>query len=161
MVNLLAKRIVVLAEESPIRPSEVSDIDDMKDVFPPASPLAVFAVETATLTVAPPVVGHGSRSSVKGDDEWRPFPEQELSLAQYARQVVERFDFQAEVSAIRTVGDPHTRRPGIILIDPWFIADDDGRSRWSPPSGSCPGGSCHCWSWISPAILARGNSPTR
>jgi FxsC-like protein len=106
----------------------VSDIDDMKDVFPPASPLAVFAVETATLTVAPPVVGHGSRSSVKGDDEWRPFPEQELSLTQHARQVIERFDFQVEVSSIRTVGDPNTRGPGIILIDPWFIADDDGRS---------------------------------
>jgi len=128
VVDELAARIVVLAENLPIEPSEVQDIDKMTSPFSPDSRLAVFAIETAaptTSTVAPghDPSGYGDRSA-----DWRPFPHQELPLAEYARQVAERLDFRAEVSGIKTVHDEPVRRPGIILIDPWFIADDQGRS---------------------------------
>jgi hypothetical protein len=40
-------------------------------------------------------VGAGRSSGAYGDTAllWRPFPGQELPLAEYARQIVERFDF--------------------------------------------------------------------
>ena len=47
VVSLLARKIVMLAEESPIRPSEVPDIDETPSAFSLDSPLAVFIVETA------------------------------------------------------------------------------------------------------------------
>jgi FxsC-like protein len=126
IVNLLAKEIVTVAEESPIRSSEVPDIDEMRSAFAPGSPLAIFAIETVTPTGR--AVATGRDHGRHGDGEWRPFPEQDRSLAQYVRQVVERFDFQAEVGELDTDIDPATRRPGIILIDPWFIADETGQS---------------------------------
>jgi FxsC-like protein len=153
VVNLLAKRIVVLAEGSPIRPSEVPDIDEMKSAFALGSPLAVFAVETATPTARTVAMGHDPHGNGEGDGEWRPFPHQEFPLTQYARQVVERFDFQAEVSTIKTVADPRTRRPGIILIDPWFIADEDGRSALRSAVQQLP-------RWVLPLlILDQPNDP--
>ena len=127
VVNLLAKEIVALAEESPIHPSEVPDIDEMKNAFTPGSPLAVFAIETAVPTAHIAARGNDPHGAGGIDARWRPFPQQEHLLAQYASQVVERFGFQAEVRTIKTISDPRARRPGIILIDPWFIADEAGR----------------------------------
>ena len=142
VVNLLAKEIVVIAEKSPIDPSEVPDIDEMESAFRPESRLAVFAIETAAPTArAAALRGHG-----ESDVEWRPFPQQDLPLAQYAGQVIERFDFQAEVSEIKTVSDQRTRRPGIILIDPWFIADEKGRSALESAVNQLP-------RWVLPLLI--------
>lgn len=146
VVNLLAKGIVVLAEESPIRPSEVPDIDEMKSAFPPTSPLAIFAVETATPAARESGTGYDSLDPGESDDEWRPFPQQELPLTQYASHVIERFDFQVEVSRIKKVSDPRTRRPGIILIDPWFIADDNGQSELQSALRQLP-------RWVLPLLI--------
>ena len=74
----------------------------------PEPPLYVFTVETATPSASAPDTRYDDDSS----SGWRPFPGQEHPLAEYARQIVERFDFKAEVSEIRSVHDPSTRRPG-------------------------------------------------
>lgn len=126
VVNAVAKRIVALAEKSPIKPTEVPDIDEMQSVFTPQSRLSVFAIETAAPTAGTVVRDGGPRRYGATSTLWRPFPYQELPLAEYARQVAERFDFDARVSEI-TPRDPQARRPGIILIDPWLIADGQGR----------------------------------
>jgi FxsC-like protein len=127
VVNVLAKRIVLLAEKSPIRSSEVPDIDEMESAFTSKPHLSVFAIETAAPTVSTIVPDRDTRGYGEISTAWHPFPQQEVPLAEYARQVAERLDFKAEVSGIRTVRDPRARRPGIIVIDPWFIADDNGR----------------------------------
>ena len=151
VVRLLAKEIVTIAEESPIRPSEVPDIDEMSNAFAPGSPLATFAIEIATPTDR--ALATGRDPSHPGDGGWRPFPEQDQSLTQYARQVVERFDFEAEVSKLKTVGDPGARRPGIILIDPWFIADEAGRSALKSAVKDLP-------RWVLPlTILVQPDDP--
>jgi FxsC-like protein len=128
VVDELATRIVVLAENSPIEPLEVQDIDKMTSPFSPDTRLAVFAIETAAPTTGTVAAGHDPRGYGEHSADWRPFPDQEISLAEYAGRVAERLDFRAEVSGIKMVHDEPVRRPGIILIDPWFIADAQGRS---------------------------------
>jgi FxsC-like protein len=146
VLKILAKKIVVLAEEFPIRPSEVPDIDEMTSEFALGSPLAVFAIETARPASPTVATGRDQDDAPASDAEWRSFPGQEYPLTQYARQIVERFDFQAEISAIKAVSDPRTRRPGIILIDPRFIADEAGRSALGSAIRQLP-------RWVLPLVI--------
>lgn len=108
--------------------SGASGIDEMTSVFAPGSPLAVFTVEIAVPAGGAPVAGCDVCGDGENSAEWRPFPLQEHALADYAKQIVERFGFKAEVGVIGVVGNPWARGPGIILIDPRFIADEKGRS---------------------------------
>lgn len=154
VVNVLAQRIVVLAEKSPIGPSAVPHVEKMKSAFQPESRLAVFAIETAAPTARTITAGHEPRGYGQNSAEWRPFPRQELPLAQYARQVAERFDFQAEVSEIRTIREPRTRKPGIILIDPWFIADKNGQAVLESAVDQLP-------RWVLPLLILGQPSDAR
>lgn len=109
-------------------PSEITDIAD-ENAWPSPQPgLGVFVIETAALTARTVPAGHDPRGYGETSADWRPFPGQRVSLAQQVRQVAERRDFKGEISGIKSVRDPDTSRPGIILIDPWFIADEAGRS---------------------------------
>ncbi|MGH3223455.1 MAG: TIR-like protein FxsC [Streptosporangiaceae bacterium] len=128
IVNQVARRIVLLVEQSPIGPSEAPDFDQVESAFMPEPQLPVFVIETAAPTAQTVAAGRDLRGYGGTSIEWRPFTEQELPLAEHARQVAERFDFKAEVTAIKTVRDPGIRRPGIILIDPWFMASETGQA---------------------------------
>jgi len=127
VVDQLAERVVAVAERSPLAPSAVPDIDEMKSAFRPEARLAKFAVAVAAPTQR--TVPAGGDPGCYGDSsiKWRPFPGQELSLAEYARQVAERLDFEVEFTSLDEACDPAAGRPGIVLVDPWFIADDHGR----------------------------------
>jgi FxsC-like protein len=60
-------------------------------------------------------------------DKWRPYPnDQELSLADYAQLLAEQMDFAVLVASLTKPGDRLTSRPGVLIIDPWFISDDRG-----------------------------------
>jgi FxsC-like protein len=124
----------------------VQDIDEMTSPFAPDSRLAVFTIETAAPTTSTVAAGHDPSGYGEDGADWRPFPHQELSLAEYAGQVAERLDFKAEVSGIKAVRDKSRRRPGIILIDPWFIADDDGRSALESAVDEIP-------RWVLPLLV--------
>lgn len=129
VLNRLAARIVEIAESNPVgpvAPSSVPDIASAASGFSPGAPLANFDVEIAAPTAA--TVPVGSSLGRYGDTAlvWRPFPGQELPLAEYARQIIERFDFQATVSEVEITRDRH--RPGIIIIDPVLAATETGRA---------------------------------
>ena len=109
-------------------PTEIPDIADEKALPTPQRRLRVFAIETAGLTAGTVPAGRDPRGYGEASADWRPFTGQRVSLAQHVRQIAERRNFKAEVSGIKSVRDPGSRRPGIILIDPWFIADEAGRS---------------------------------
>lgn len=126
VVSLLARKIVTIAEGLPILPSEAPDIDELASAFALEAPLAIFTVRIAKPARRP--VNAERDLSRHSDNEWRPFPGQELSLTHYAKQVVERFDFRAEVGELRAATGQDNRWPGIILIHPWFIAAEAGRS---------------------------------
>ena len=146
VVDKLAQRIVVLAESARIEPSEVPDIDKTPSPFTSGPPLAVFAIEVAAPTSRTAAAIHNPSAYGRSDTEWHPFAQQRLPLADDARQVVERLDFKAEVSGITTAKDPLTRRPGIILIDPWFIADENGRSALASAVENLP-------RWVLPLLI--------
>ena len=55
---------------------------------------------------------------------WRPFfREQELPLADYAAIAAEQLDFAVQVTDIAKAHELFSRAPGVILIDPWYIAE--------------------------------------
>jgi hypothetical protein len=110
----------------------VQGTGEMNNDYPPESPLGVFTVEIA----AP-----GGSSA-----DWRPFPAQELSLAEYARQIAERFDLKVEVIELTADRDLDTSRPGIILIDPRFMTIQGGRSALEAAVAELP-------KWVLPLII--------
>jgi len=128
VLDELADRIVTVAQESPLEPSDVPDIDMMESEFLTRAPLAVFTVEVAapmahTLPTGRDDAGYGADGT-----EWSPFPGQRLPLAEYVKQIAERLDFEVDVSDLGNAADSGDRGPGIVLIDPWYIADGEGRS---------------------------------
>ena len=134
--------------------SEVPDIDEMKSATMPIPPLSVFTVETAAPTIRTVVAGHDRQGYGERSTDWRPFPHQALSLAECASQVVEGLDFKAEISEISTARDPRTRKPGIILIDPWFIADENGRDVLESVVENLP-------RWVMPLLVLDRPDDTR
>ena len=156
VVNSAARRIVELAEDSPIMPSEVPDIDNMESPFTTEQHLSVFVIETAAPTVSTVTSERSHRGYGESSSDWRPFSQQERSLAEYAGQVARRLDFKPEARDIRTVSDPRDRRPGIILIDPWFIADISGRMALASAVENLP-------RWVLPLVIVDhpGDASTR
>ena len=110
----------------------MTDTSDMNSGYLAQTPVGVFTIEIAT---------PGGSSA-----DWRPFPAQELPLAEYARQIVERFDFKAEVIELTADHDPDTGRPGIIVIDPRFTTIPDGRAALEASVARLP-------EWILPMIV--------
>lgn len=105
---------------------------EMNSDYLPEPPLGVFTIEIAAL---------GGSSA-----DWRPFPEQELPLAEYARQIIERFDLKAEVIELTADRDLNTSRPGIIVIDPQFMTIPGGRASLEAAVAGLP-------KWILPMII--------
>jgi FxsC-like protein len=127
VVRRLASRIVELAETAPIGPSAVPDIDEVRSPFSPEASGVAFGISVAApASSAVPAdrdrVGYGE-SGV----EWRPYPsEQQLPLAEYAQRIAEQMDFAGIVADVEKRGIQLANRPGVVLIDPWFIADESG-----------------------------------
>jgi FxsC-like protein len=136
-VDRLAAQIVQLAERDPIvpvAPSQVPDISEAVSAFSPSAPLTSFAIEIAAPTVA---TVPGDRSPDPYGDtalQWRPFG-QEFPLAHYAKQIIERFNFDAKVSEVGSTRDTTRQRPGIIVIDPAFAATEAGRAALASLAG--------------------------
>ncbi len=153
VVDQLAARIVDLAENEPLGPSVVPDVDETDSEFSPDAVTAVFSVTVAAPArpVLPtlPALPHGPDPACYGDlgVGWRPFPqEQELSLAYYAAQVAEQLDFGVVVTDIEMPGHVLGHRPGIILIDPWFVARDQKQYALRSYLQGLP-------SWVLPLIV--------
>jgi FxsC-like protein len=93
----------------------------------PQASLTLFSIHT--IAPARDSAAPGDDTSGYGADstQWRPFPGQELPLAEYARLVAQRFDFEARVSGIEKTREKGQRGPEILLIDPWFITSEAGR----------------------------------
>jgi len=147
VVDRLAARIVELAETAPVAPSAAPDIDDVQSAFNPEASAAVFAVAVAapTLLHLPAdrdPAGYGERAI-----DWRAYPDdQELPLAEYAAQVTEQLDFAVVVEGIEKPGSLPDSMPGVILIDPWFIADGRGLDALQSLVTGLP-------SWILPLLV--------
>jgi FxsC-like protein len=155
----LAAKIVELAEHAPIQPSEVEDIDAVTNKFNPEASAAVFAVAVAAPALKTLPDGADRTSYRDSSDAWRPFPrEQKLSLAEYAGRVAERLDFAVRISSIekttQKTEDALSSRPGVILIDPWFIADKERMGTLRSFVRDMP-------SWVLPLLVIGSPQDTR
>ena len=147
VVSELAESIVTVAQEFQLQPSAVQDIDMTQSEFWPGAALAKFTIEVAAPTARS---GRPVRTPAEyGADsiEWRPFAGQ-VPLAEYAKQVAERLDFEVEVSGLRK--GSANRGPGIILIDPRFAVDERGRKLLQSEVSQVP-------RWVLPLLIT--NSP--
>jgi FxsC-like protein len=144
VVARLAERIIRTATESPLAPSAVPDIDAVGSAFLPAAPLSVFAVTVAAPTAAmvPDPQRYGDASVA-----WRPFPQVETPLADFAAHVFERLDFEVRVSGIDANDEQVPRRPGILLIDPRLIDHAGGRAALTDAIRDLP-------RWVLPVIVS-------
>jgi FxsC-like protein len=153
VVDRLARRIVELAEDAPVGPSAVPDIDETESAFGDDGSLGLAVAVAAPTAGALPAGRDAGRYGETGED-WRPFrEEQELPLTAYAEDVAERLDFAAEVIDIgrrNRLVDQHGDRlgdgPGIVLIDPWFAATRDGPAVLRTVFAGLP-------SWVLPLIV--------
>lgn len=154
-IDRLAVQIVELAERDPIEsvePSRVGDVAKTPSEFPASRPLPVFNVDIIAPTSASAPPGRDPRSYGATPAQWRPFPVQQVSLAEHARQLIEQFDFDVRVGAAT---GPVARRPGIIMIDPAFIADKAGRDSLRAVADALP-------RWVLPlVVVAPDDAPTR
>jgi FxsC-like protein len=123
IVDRVTERIIALVQESPLDPSAVPDIEEMESRLRPRAPLAYFVVAVAAPTRRAVPQGGDPGSYGDSSTRWQPFRGQEFALAEYAQQVAERHDFQVEFTSIEEACNPAAGKPGIILIDPWFVAD--------------------------------------
>lgn len=149
VVDRMAAQIVEIAERDPIepvQPDKVGDIEKATSAFPAARPLSVFSIQVAAPTAANAPENRDPAAYGDSSADWRPFVDQNLSLAEYARQVIERFDFDVRISEIGLAGDLAGRRPGIIVIDPSFIVDEAGRTSLAAVAAKLP-------RWVMPLVV--------
>jgi FxsC-like protein len=151
VLNRLATRIVDIAESNPVdpvAPSHLPDIRQVQSAFLPSAPLASFDIEIAAPTSATAPVGRSPGPYGETALLWRPFLGQELPLAEYARQIIERFDFNAEVSEAGIAKDTTLQRPGIIIIDAALAATESGQAALASLAGFPR--------WVLPLLVSSG-----
>ena len=150
VVDRMGAQIVEIAESDPIDPVEpeiVGDIEKAPSAFEAARrQLPVFFIQVAAPTTATAPAGRDLRGYGDASVDWHPFSEQQGSLADYARLVSERFDFDVRVTELGSAGDLARRRPGIIVIDPSFIATEAGRAALAAAAAKLP-------RWVLPLVV--------
>jgi FxsC-like protein len=149
MVDGLGAQIVEIAERDPIEPVEpdrIGDIGKAPSAFPAARPLPVFFIQVAARTAENVPEDRDLRDYGSTPADWRAFPGQKLSLAEYAGEVTERFDFDVRITEIGLADERVAGRPGIIVIDPAFIADEWGREMLTAAAAKLP-------RWVLPLIV--------
>jgi hypothetical protein len=131
------------AEESPAQLPEVPDIDQTNVPCAPESRLSIFMVETAALTKSTVMPDHDPRVYGESSSDWRPFPQQELPLTDYAEQVVGRLLVaEAERQYLRYRGQCRNRQkassPSNTQPNPGHPLRPDGHVSAADSSASTP-----------------------
>jgi FxsC-like protein len=124
VVDRLAGRIVRIAEAAPVRPSPVPDISQVQSKFKPEPGAAIFIVAVAASSRHEAAYGSNQMTYGPSGSSWRPFEwNLEFSLADYAAVAAEQFSFVAKVAELDETS-LFSRAPGVVLIDPWYAADE-------------------------------------
>jgi FxsC-like protein len=155
IVERLAAQIVELAERSPLTPSATPDFEEVQSPFCPETSAVVFVVAVAAGSSPGASSGGADGPHVTSHVAWRPFPEiQDVSLAEYAATVAEQLDFAVFVMDLDKAEAEFGRNPGVILIDPWYVADEKGLRELRRVVGRLP-------PWILPVLVVNPGADRR
>ena len=154
VVNRLAAQVIWAAESDPTAPVEQKKLEagTRAYLFPPNRSRPIFNIEVAAPTSANAPASSDPKAYGETPEEWHPFPGQELAPAEYARQLIQRFDFDARISELSVAVDPAGRRPGIIVIDPAFAAHETGRAALRAVASTLP-------RWVLPLVVVAPDDP--
>ena len=146
----MAAQIVEIAERDPIEPVEPDEGRRHREGAERVPGREARSRSSSSRSRAPTTASAPEDRDLRGygdaPEEWHPFSEQKLSLAEYARLVSERFDFDVRVTELGLAGDLAGRRPGIIVIDPLFIATEAGRAALAAVAAKLP-------RWVFPLVV--------
>ncbi len=111
ILERMARRIVEVAENSPLGPSWAPPPEDLPGT-PPAETQFVVAV-----------------AGPSGADSWRPFGNGQTSpLAQYVAQTAERLGLPSRTVSLADDPQVGGQSAAVVLIDPWAVADPAARA---------------------------------
>jgi FxsC-like protein len=154
-VRRLAAHIVDLAENSPVRPSDAPDIDQVQSEFRPEANGLAFAVTVAAPAATALSAGRDRTGYRAHSVDWRPYPGgQELPLAQHAARIAEQLGLAVIMNSIEKQGGQLTSWPGVVLIDPWFIGNDQGRADFESYIRQLP-------AWVLPLLILHPHPDAR
>jgi FxsC-like protein len=150
ILRRLARRIVDLAERSPLGPSPAPVPGESTGRIPTDTRF-VIAVLAPTVTDLPTdrqAGAYGLRSA-----QWRPFVDtQALPIAEYAANVAERLGLPTQIVDFTTDGALLEERPGVLLIDPWIVAGQGGEARLSAAFEQLH-------EWVTPLVVVNQSDP--
>lgn len=150
ILRRLARRIVDLAERTPLGPSP-APVPGGSAERAPTDTRFVIAVLAPTTTDLPPdrrADTYGLRSAL-----WRPFMDaQALPIAEYAANVAERLGLPTEIVDFTTDGALLEERPGVLLIDPWIVAGRGGEAQLLATFE-------RLHEWVTPLVVVNQNDP--
>lgn len=148
ILSRLAHRIVDLAGDHPLDESPAPDVTDVPAVLPESQSEAPYVVRV----LAPTAANHpeGAPEDAYGLDgpAWRPFgTAQAMPIAEYAATVAERLGLMPRIVAVPADKDTAApTAPGMLLIDPWFVALPEGEGTLSTALATLP-------EWVMPLVV--------
>ncbi|WP_220140416.1 TIR-like protein FxsC [Streptomyces sp. KM273126] len=140
-VMQLARRIVRVAHESPLAPCQPRRYEETPSAFKPRGQgprhihLTVAAPTRDTLPGQRDPLPYGERAN-----DWNPYQrDSRRPLADTAEELIRALDYRVSVTSFDDAdigpqppasGDHEAPgRPGILLVDPWVLTDDERRER--------------------------------
>jgi FxsC-like protein len=147
VLDLLARRIVAVAEGSPLGASEPLALGDPPMPEPDQSdtPFAVMVL-AARNTDLPP----GRRGDAYGDraTAWRPFADPHaVPVAEYTANVAEQLGLPTRTIDVLSGGEVPSGSPGLLLIDPWIVSSPEGVAALQAAVRQLP-------KWVTPLVIA-------
>lgn len=151
MLTRLAGKIVDAAERSPVGPSHVPafDVTTTEPELRTETPFVV-AVSAPARSALPPLRAAGAYGTT--GTLWRPFGAEALPIAEYVATVAERLGLPTRIVDLGTGRFDSESGPGVLLIDPWTAASDDGAAMLRASISRLP-------KWVIPLVVIVADDP--
>jgi FxsC-like protein len=149
IVDEIARRIVDVAENSPVGPSWAPPPEDL----PGGDVERQFTVAVVAATTQDRPPGRGPWTYGPDPTQWRPFVDEDaLPVAQYVANTAERLGVPAHVVAFNDDPTVVSGRAAVLLIDLWEAAGEGGPGRLRTLLARLP-------EWVMPLVVVDRRDP--
>lgn len=150
VLDRLARRIVEIAERSPLGPSRAPNLDEVANRVRAE---AAFVVTVLAPTTADRPAGRRPRGYADSSRRWQPFGErQALPVADHAASTAERLGLPTRVADLADARELFPRYPAVLLIDPWIVAGPEGAHVLRDTLATLP-------DWVVPVVVVDRDDP--